>query len=82
MGEEEHQKLSSRLISSAEGGAGFLHKIPKPTAWRDGLQVLKELEEGAKPLNRGEKKERVGEALAVRLRGAKHGTQAAKESRI
>ena len=46
---EEHQKLSSRLISSAGGGAGLLHKIPKPTAWGGVLQVLKELEEGAKP---------------------------------
>ena len=82
MGEEEHQKLSSRLVSCAEGGAGLLHKIPELTAWRGGLQVLNELEEDAKPMNRGEKKERVGEALAVRVRGAKHGTEAAKESRI
>ena len=81
MGEEEHQKLSSRLISSGEG-AGLLQKIPKLPAWRGGFQVLKELEEDAKPMNRVEKKERVGEALAVRVRGAKHGTEAAKESRI
>ena len=33
---EERQKLASRFISSAEG-AGFLHRITKPTARRGGL---------------------------------------------
>ena len=37
---EEHQKLVSRMIASADGGAGLLHKITKPTAWRRGVQVL------------------------------------------
>ena len=32
--EEEHHKLVGRMIASAEGGAGLLHKITKPTAWR------------------------------------------------
>ena len=43
--EEEHQKFVSPTISSAEGGAGFLHRITKPTAWRGGLQVFQDLEE-------------------------------------
>ena len=36
----EHQKLLSRMMSSAEGGAGFLHRVTKPAARRGGLQTL------------------------------------------
>ena len=51
---EEHQKLASRLIFSAEGGAGFSHRNTKPAAWRGDLQVLEDLEEGEEPkLGRG-----------------------------
>ena len=33
--EVEHQKIVSRMIDSAQGGgAGLLHKITEPTAWR------------------------------------------------
>ena len=32
--EEEHQKLASRMIASAEGGTSLLRKITKPTARR------------------------------------------------
>ena len=42
---EERQKLVSRMISIAEGRAGFLHRIKKPAAPTGGLEVLEELEE-------------------------------------
>ena len=32
--EVEHQKIVSRMIDSAQGGACLLHKITEPTAWR------------------------------------------------
>ena len=32
--EVEHQKIVSRMIDSAQGGAGLLHKITEPTARR------------------------------------------------
>ena len=41
----EHQKLASRMIASDDGGTGLLHKMTKPTAWRGGVQILKEEEE-------------------------------------
>ena len=33
-----------RMMSSAEGGASFLHLSTKPASWRGGLQVLEDLE--------------------------------------
>ena len=45
--EVKHQKLVSRMIKSADGGTGLLHKT---TAWRGGVQSLMEEEEDAKPL--------------------------------
>ena len=54
------------MIKSAEGSAGLLHKITKPTAWRVGAQLLKKEEEHARLLDRCEaKKERMGKAVAV-----------------
>ena len=38
--EEVHQQKVSQMIKSAEGDAGLLHKITKPTAWRGGAQIL------------------------------------------
>ena len=32
--EEIHQHKVAKMIESAEGSAGLLHKISKPTAWR------------------------------------------------
>ena len=32
--EVEHQKTVSRMIDGSQGGAGLLHKITEPTAWR------------------------------------------------
>ena len=34
--EEIHQHKVAQMIKSAEGSAGFLHKISKPTAWGAG----------------------------------------------
>ena len=45
--EAEHQTFVSRMTASADGGASLLHKITKPTAWRGGVQILKEEEEDA-----------------------------------
>ena len=43
--EEMHQQKVTQMIKSAEGSAGVLHKIRKPTAWRGGAQILKKEEE-------------------------------------
>ena len=55
MQEEEPQKLVSRMIASAQGGTGQLHKITEPTAWRGEVQILHE-EENVKPSARCEEK--------------------------
>ena len=34
--ETEHQKLVNRMVASADGGAGLLHTVTKPTAWKGG----------------------------------------------
>ena len=38
------------MIKSAEGSAGFLHKITKPAAWRGGAQILEKEEEDVRLL--------------------------------
>ena len=43
-------------MKSAEGSAGLLHKITKPTAWRGGTQILKKEKEDARLLDRSEAK--------------------------
>ena len=35
----------------ADGSAGLLHKITKPTAWRGEAQIPKREEEDARPMN-------------------------------
>ena len=35
------QQKVAQMMKSAEGSAGLLHKITKPTAWREGAQILK-----------------------------------------
>ena len=37
--EDMHQHKVAQMIKSAEGSAGVLHKISKPTAWRRGVQI-------------------------------------------
>ena len=55
--EELHQPKVSQMIKSAEGSAGLLHKITKPTARRGGAQILKK-EEDANLLDPCEAKRR------------------------
>ena len=52
---EEHQKLASHMIASAEGGTGLLRKITEPTARRGGVPSLHD-EENVKPSARCEEK--------------------------
>ena len=40
-----HQRKVSQMIKSADGSAGLLHRITKPTARRGGVKILKEVEE-------------------------------------
>ena len=54
--EEMHQRKVQKMIKSAEGSAGPLHKITKPTMWRRGVQILKKGEEYANVLERCEAK--------------------------
>ena len=43
-------------MNSAEVGTRLLQKITKSTAWRGGVQILKEEEEDVKPLARCDEK--------------------------
>ena len=57
--EEMHQERVNQMIRSAEGSAGLLHKITKPTAWRGGAQISKKKkkkEEDVRLLDRCEAK--------------------------
>ena len=53
--EEMHERKVEKMIESAEGSAGLLHKITKPTMWRGGVQILKK-EDDARLLDRCEAK--------------------------
>ena len=46
--EEMHLHQVAQMIKTAEGSAGLLHKISKPTAWRAGAQILENEEEDAR----------------------------------
>ena len=37
---EMHQHKVAQMIKSAEGSAGLLHKISKPTAWREEANIF------------------------------------------
>ena len=54
--EELHQHKVAQMIESAEGSAGLLQKISKPTGWRGGAQILKNEEEDARLVDRCEAK--------------------------
>ena len=54
-----HQQRVSQMIKSAEGCAGLLHKITKPTAWRGGCEDLEE-EEDVRLMDRCEAEARMG----------------------
>ena len=45
--EEMHQQRVNWMIKSTEGSAGRMHKITKPTPWREGAQILWKEEEEA-----------------------------------
>ena len=70
-----HQRKVEKMIKSAEGSAGLLHKITKPIMWRGGVQILKK--EEVRSLRSEE--ERMGKALAVRRKCAKCGGQALEQ---
>ena len=53
-----HQRKVEKMIKSAEGSAGLLHKIPEPTMWREGAHILEKEEEDARLLDRCEAKRR------------------------
>ena len=64
--EEMHQRKVEKMIKSAEGSAGLLHKITRPTMWRRGVQILEKKEEDARLLDRFDaKKKRMVETLAM-----------------
>ena len=54
--EDMHQQRVNQMIKNAEGNAGLLHKITKPTAGRGGAQISKKEEEDARLLDRCEAK--------------------------
>ena len=61
-----HQRKVEKMIKSAEGSAGLLHKITKPTMWRGLVQILEKEEEDAKLLERCEaKRKRMVKTLAM-----------------
>ena len=50
--EEMHQRKVKKLIKSAEGSAGHLHNITKPTMWRRGVQIFERDEEDVRFIDR------------------------------
>ena len=50
-----------KMIESAEGSAGRLHKITKPRMWRRGVQILEKEEEDARLLTVVKQKEKNGQ---------------------
>ena len=54
--ESEGGRRRCQGVRSAEGGTGLLHEITKPTAWRGGVQILKEEEQDARPMDRCEER--------------------------
>ena len=64
--EEMLQHKVAQMVKSAEGSAGLLHKISKPTAWWREVQILVNEEEDARLLDRcAAKKERMDNTLAM-----------------
>ena len=63
--EEMHHRKVEKMINSAEGSAGFLHKITKPTMWRRGVQILEKEEEMRGCWTVVKQKKRMVKTLAV-----------------
>ena len=57
--EELHQHKVEKMIKSAQGSAGLLHKIAKTTMWRRGVQILENEEEDARLLDRCKAKRKI-----------------------
>ena len=68
-----HQRKVKKLIKSAEGSAGLLHKITESTMWR--REVLKKEEEDARLLNRCEAKRKNGQSIGNVMRKYRIGVQ-------
>ena len=79
---KKHQKLVGRMMSSAVGGAGFLRRIRETcSVERDGFAGAGRIGgrfNASEEMRR--KEERVGEALAMRLRGTRRGGMSGKEA--
>ena len=58
---EIKQHKVAKMVESAEGSGGLLHKISQPTAWRGGAQILVNEEEDARLLDRCEAKKKNGQ---------------------
>ena len=65
--ERMHQRKVEKMIKSAEGRAGLLHKITKPTMRRRGGQILKK-EEDARLLDRCEAKRKNEQSIGNVMR--------------
>ena len=61
------QHKVAQMIESAEGSAGLLQKIPKPTAWRGGAQILVNDEENARLLDRCDAKMKEWQSIGSAL---------------
>ena len=65
--EEMHQRKVRKMTKSADGSAGLLHNITKPTMWSGGVQILKEKED-ARLLDRSEAKQKNGQSIGKVMR--------------
>ena len=54
---ELHKARFEKLLASAEGGMGMLHRITKPLPWRSGEQVTEEKFDDAQPTRAEVKKQ-------------------------
>ena len=59
--DEMPQHKVAQVIPSAEGSAELLHRITKPTSWREGAQILEKEEEDARLSDRCEAKRKRGQ---------------------
>ena len=51
------------MTKSADDSVVLLHRITKPTAWRGGVQILKEEEEDVRPMDRCEERGNIGQGI-------------------
>ena len=78
--EDHHRKLVTRMISGAEGGAGFLAQDHEANSVERRFAGVLSIGRRCQPLEEMRRtEERVGVALAVRRKRAEHGGQAVQE---